>query len=89
MDRLKRNPDIVAREIDNTVFLVGIHNDSVFHLNMIGAAIWKLLAEPASEAETVDVLTEAFPDVPADQVRKDVKRLFRDLEQRNFVIRTG
>ena len=82
-----RHPKIVAREIDHTVFLVGPDNDSVFHLNAIGAAIWRLLAEPVSEAETTQTLIDAFPDIPAEQVRGDVGKLFRDLDARDFLVR--
>jgi hypothetical protein len=84
--RLTRNPEIVAREIDDTVFLVGTDNDSVFHLNTIGAAIWRLLAEPVSEAETTQTLVDAFPDIPAEQVRDDVEKLFRKLDARGFLV---
>ena len=71
---LTRNPEIVAREIDDTVFLVGTGNDSVLHLNPIGAAIWKLLAE-------------AFPDLPTDKVGSDVEKLLGDLDSRGFLLR--
>jgi hypothetical protein len=85
VDRLIRKPDIVARELDDSLFLVGGDNDAVFHLNAIGAAIWKLLADPISETETIEILTEAFPDMPAEQVGKDVSRLFHDLSGRGFI----
>ena len=86
MGRLTRNPEIVAREIDDTVFLVGAGNDAVFHLNAMGSAIWRLLAEPMSEAEAVQTLLDAFPDIPAEQVRNDVEKLFRDLDSRGCLI---
>ena len=86
MNRLTRNPATVAREIDDSVFLVGSDNDAVFHLNAIGAAIWKLLEDPISKEETIEILTGAFPDIPAEQVGKDVSKLFHDLDARGFLI---
>ena len=86
MARLTRNPEIVAREIDDTVFLVGTDNEAVFHLNAIGAAIWKLLAQPVSEAEITLTLVDAFPDIPDEKVRNDIEILFRDLDARGFLV---
>lgn len=85
MTRLTRNPTTVYRELDNSVFLVGTCNDAVFHLNPIGAAIWKLLETPITEEEITKILVEAFPDAPAKQVRDDVTKHFRDLESRGFL----
>jgi len=84
---LRRNPDIIRLEIDDTVFLVGTDNDSVFHLNPIGAAIWKLLAKSANEEDVTQTLVEAFPDLPTEQVNSDVEKLFRDLESRGFLLK--
>ena len=85
MGLLRRNPDIVAREIDDTVFLVGTDNESVFHLNPIGAAIWKLLAEPIAKEDVTQILVEAFPELSTEQVNNDVEKLFHDLKSRGFL----
>lgn len=87
MGRLTRNPEIVAREIDDAVFLVGAGNDAVFHLNPVGAAIWRLLAEPISEAELRQTLADAFPQIPAGQVSRDLEKLIRDLDTRGFLVK--
>ena len=84
--RLTRNPEIVAREIDDIVFLVGTDNDTVYHLNPIGAAIWRMLAEPVSAPEMTQTLAAAFPGTPAEQLSSDVEKLIRDLDARGFVI---
>ena len=86
MGRKIRNPAIAAREMDDDVFLVSTDNEAVFHLNAVGAAIWKLLETPADEADVAQTLIDAFPDIPADQVRQDVQSLFRDLDHRGFLI---
>ena len=86
MARLTRNPEIVTREIDDTVFLVGTDNDTVFHLNTIGAAIWRLLSQPVSAPKITQTLVNAFPDIPAEQLRDDVEKLFSDLDARGFLV---
>jgi hypothetical protein len=85
--RLTRNPDVVIREVDDSVFLVGPRNDGVFHLNSTGAAVWRLLAEPVSAAEAEQILVSAFPDVPPDQVREDLAALINGLDARGFLVR--
>ena len=87
MGRLTRNPEIVVREIDDTVFLVGPGNDAVFHLNPVGAAIWRLLAEPVSEPELTQTLIDAFPHIPAAQAHSDMEKLIRDLDARGFLVK--
>ena len=86
MARLTQNPEIVVREVDDAVFLVGPGDDAVFHLNTIGAAIWRLLAQPVSIPETAQILIDAFPDIPAEQMRKDVEKLVNDLDARGFLL---
>ncbi|MDA0652020.1 MAG: PqqD family protein [Proteobacteria bacterium] len=87
MGRLTRNPEIVAREIDDAVFLVGAGNDAVFHLNPVGAAIWRLLAEPVSEADLTQTLIDAFPHIPTGQIRSDLGKIIRDLDARGFLVK--
>lgn len=87
--RLTRNPAVVARELDDAVFLVSPQDDAVFHLNATGAAVWRLLAEPLSVAEAVEVITSGFPDIPADRVRTDVEQLFEELRAGGFVVPVG
>ena len=86
-DRLKRKPDIVAREVDDSVFLVGPDDDALFHLNTTGAAIWRLLAEPVGMDEVIRTLAAAFPDLPPEDLRKDVEALVADLEAQGFLVR--
>ena len=85
LTRLTRNPDIVIREVDDVIFLVGPRNDGVFHLNATGAAVWRLLAEPVTKAEVAQILAGAFPDVPPDRLRDDLNTLVDDLDARGFL----
>ena len=87
MTRMTRHPDVVTREIDDAVFLVGPDNDAVFHLNTTGAAIWRLLAEPLSASDAVATLQAAFPELPEERLQNDVDSLLDELDARGFLVR--
>lgn len=79
------NPDIVMRRVDDSVFLVNSDNQTLYHLNSIGAALWRLMAEPVSADEAVDTIHRAFPDMDRAQIADDIKGLIRDLAGNNLV----
>lgn len=85
----RRNPAVVERQIDDTVFLVNPEDDTIFYLNPLSSGLWRLLAEPISSADATRVVRDAFPDTPPDQVAGDVARLITDLEKRRLILREG
>ena len=82
-----RNPIIVERSIDDTVFLVNPETDAIFHLNQIGTAIWHLLTEPISISEAVATVQQVFPDVQPKNIAEDVSKLINEMSDINLVIR--
>ncbi len=73
---LKRNPDVVCRNIDQEMILVPVRSTVVdlqclFTLNETGAFIWEILKEPKFETEIVEKVTEEFK-VEQKQAQKDV-----------------
>ena len=83
----RRNPAVVERQIDDTVFLVNPEDDTIFYLNPLSAGLWRLLADPISIADAGRIVQEAFPDTPPDQIAEDVSRLIGDMERRRLVLR--
>jgi len=84
-----RSPGVVAREVDDAVFLVQTGDQSMFHLNALGGAVWRLLAHPTTIGEMSGVLATAFPDVAVDRIDADVTKLIRQLDRRRLVARSG
>lgn len=84
--RFCRSPGVVARSLDDEIFLVDTGNDSLFHLNQTGSAIWTLLENPASGEEVIDILCAAFPDVSSDSIEQDALKLMRSLIRRGLLI---
>jgi len=80
-----RNPIIVERSIDDTVFLVNPETDAIFYLNQVGAAIWQLLTEPINVLEAVSIVQQAFPDVQPKHIAEDVSKLINEMSDRNLV----
>jgi coenzyme PQQ synthesis protein D (PqqD) len=86
---LIRNPKILKRQIDDTVFLVNPDDDTIFYLNPLSTGIWNLLAEPTTPSETQRIVQQAFPDVSPDQIAADVSTLIKELEKKDLVLRHG
>lgn len=84
--RLRRNPRVVEEAVDHDVFLVNPDSEAIYQLNPVGAALWRLLAEPIGTAQAVDVLHAAFPDVARSQIENDVAELIADLVARGLVL---
>jgi len=84
--RFVRRPDIAVRELDHELFLVGADNRSIYQLNPIAAALWRLLDEPMPVEEAVGVLCEAFPEIDAARIEGDVSALFADLVERGLLV---
>ncbi len=83
---LYRGAAVTETCIDGEVFLVNSDNNTIYKLEPLAAAVWRLLAkEAASISEIVALIAAAFPDVPAARIEADVQDLLADLLQRQLV----
>lgn len=83
--RYCRNPEIIKRQIDDTVFLVNPRDDTIFYLNPLSAGIWNLLGQPTTPAETIRIVQQAFTDTPPEQIASDVQNLFEELKRKDLI----
>jgi hypothetical protein len=83
-----RSPGVAERNVDDAVFLVGSDSESVFHLNPLTAAVWRLLAQPESIGEVINLLASAYPDIEIVQIEGDVLTLMKALERRGLVVKS-
>ena len=83
--RYSRNPAIIKRQIDDTVFLVNPREDTIFYLNPLSAGIWHLLAQPTTPAETIRIVQQAFTETPPEQIASDVRNLFAELKKKDLI----
>ena len=84
--RYVRNPKIAERSIDDSVFLVDCDTDIVFYLNPLSTGIWQLLREPLSTIDATNIVQQAFPDLPPDEIAGDVSNLISDMNEKNLVL---
>ena len=83
-----RSPGVAERNVDDAVFLVGSDRESVFHLNPLAAAVWRLLAQPASIKEVIELLASAYPDIATVQIKGDVLTLMKALDGRSLIVKS-
>ncbi len=84
---LVRNPAITLHSMEGEAFLAGADaTASIHHLNLVGAGIWNLLAEPTGESDAAQALAVAFPDVDPRIIADDVAALFGDLYRSGFAV---
>jgi|APSaa5957512535_1039671.scaffolds.fasta_scaffold07530_4 hypothetical protein len=84
----QRKPGVYTQQMDDQVFLADPDTNVLFHLDPVGSAVWRLLEQPISIENIVDLLREAFPDEDADKVTSDVSVLFKQLSDSGLIIAT-
>ncbi|MBE9558223.1 MAG: PqqD family protein, partial [Proteobacteria bacterium] len=68
------------------LFLTDQTGESVYHLNLVGAGVWRLLDGECGLDEAKTLLHSAFPDVSTDQIDRDTDRLVQDLVDQGLLI---
>jgi len=69
----RRAPDVAETPLGEELFLVSGATQQIFHLEPTAAALWRLLAEPASLAAVRRAFAEAFPEAEPDRIAADVE----------------
>jgi coenzyme PQQ synthesis protein D (PqqD) len=62
------------------VILLPVGVDDPVTLPGTGASVWDLLEEPATLAELVSILSEAYQPADPSEVERDVRSLLAELE---------
>ncbi len=81
----KQNPGISARKVDDVVFLVNPDNEALYHLNPVGAALWRLLEDGTSTQEAANLLCQAFPGINTETAKSDIAKLITELAEHNLI----
>lgn len=74
--------------VGDEAFLADGSGIGIFRLNPVSAAIWSLMEEPTDLNEVVEILLEAFPDVPVEQIATDCENLMRSLARASLITPT-
>jgi len=82
----RRRGGIDETAVEDDLFLVMPDTQAIFHLNAVGSALWRLLAEPRTRSEAAAILSAAFPDVPPSQLNADIDRFFEHLRWGGLIL---
>lgn len=85
--RYIRSEGITERQVDDVVFLVNPGNEALYHLNPLGAALWRLLEEETSGEQAAGIICQAFPEADATTVKADIVKLISELADHHLVTR--
>ncbi len=84
-DTFKQNPEITERRVDDIVFLVNSDSETMFHLNELGSAVWRLFSDSTPVYQAVEFVQQAFPEISPEQVKTDVIKLVDDLNKQGLI----
>jgi len=82
---IRRADGVRARERDGQAFLTDAHETLIFNLNATGAAVWRMLGQPATFGEIADTFATAFPERGRDGMAADLSALIGDLAAHGLV----
>lgn len=85
MQRYTRSKGITVRHIDDAIFLVNPENEALYHLNSVGAALWRLLEEGTSGEQATDIICQAFPEADPASVKSDLAKLIWELADHGLI----
>ena len=83
----RRRDDVLWRRSLDSVILLPVGVEEPMTLPGTGASVWDLLEEPASLAELVAILADAYEEAPA-VIEHDVRALLAELESLGAVTRS-
>jgi hypothetical protein len=80
---------VIERRVAGELFLINGDTDSIYHLNTLADALWRLAGEAVEEAEMVRLIQTAFPDLAPKKIAKDVKKLLGSLSAKGLLVHRG
>lgn len=83
---LKRDPDVVAAEVDGDPRLLHLRSWTYLALNPVAERIWDLLAEPGDEERLIQALLEEFEGDEA-RIRAEAQAFLAELHRLGFLLR--
>jgi hypothetical protein len=86
--KLRPNPDVVHRRLEDEIVLVHLETNRIFALNSTGARLWQLIEEGHDEAEIRARLLQEF-DVTPSRLNREVDSVLAELAAEGLVMRTG
>jgi len=74
---MRRNPEVIAKRLDQTTVLVDISTSHIFELNETGTRIWEMLGQGLEAEGIVQALVREFDVTDAQAADEVNNRLLR------------
>lgn len=84
--RYMRNPAISETAVDDELFLVEPESQEVFYLDAVSSGLWRVLAEPHTDAAVVALFAAAFPAAAPTDIARDIAAALAEMERRGLVV---
>ncbi len=68
---LKRDPDLVAAEMDGDLVMMSVHHGEYYGVGGVGPRIWELLEHPVSVEQITTTICSEF-EVEPERCREDM-----------------
>lgn len=82
---VRRAERVTLRRHGSDAFLWRPGEPMLYRLNPVAAAVWMLLELPGSATDLAETMAELFPEVPADVLLADLRRLLGSLQAEGLV----
>ena len=84
---LMRSPDLIASEIDGTVFIANDAEGEIYALDQIASATWRVTDGTTSVGEVISLFASGFPDRKWKTLERLVHRSVDTLLDRGVLLR--
>lgn len=82
---LKRNPDLLAVDMDGETVMMDMESGNYFGINEVGSHIWELLESNQSIETIIDDVKRHFEAKEDDNVQDDVLAFLNDMQEQSLV----
>ena len=78
--RYRRSPGINEIPVEDELFLIADDSGDIYHLDQLAMSIWRALEQSNTEAELVDLFSQAFPETTALTLQQDLRAALLKLQ---------
>ena len=83
----QRNEGVSIQEMDGNLFLANEESGSIYRLNTIGSAFWRILENPCDLETILDLFCAGFPNQRRFDLCRDITDLIDQLEDHGLISR--
>lgn len=82
---LKRNPELLAVDMDGETVMMDMDSGNYFGVNSVGSHIWELLETENTVQAIVDSIQNHFDTQAGNNVQDDVLTFLHDMKEQKLV----